>query len=63
MTQAEARTLLTAAKAGLDVTRNSITRALILTGDLTPFGRRQINRLDQKERQSAYRGKSQGLAS
>jgi hypothetical protein len=39
MTKTEAHELLNAARAGLDVCEQSITEALMVTGDLTPCAR------------------------
>jgi hypothetical protein len=46
----EARAVLDLARAGGNVTRYAITRALLATGELTPFARRQITKLDGQDR-------------
>lgn len=53
MTHAEARSILARARDGADVKRHSISRALVLTGDLTPFRRQQILRLEGQDRARA----------
>lgn len=58
----QARALLDSASAGLPVSRYSVTQALICTGDLSPFHRRQRTLLDAKERrEAAYQGRKQWL--